>query len=410
MLQQGEKLPAYMLQSRPRSHRYFAASSSLRSEFDKSLKRFHRDLSVCPTGGRGGLLRNAAEVEMGYTPLGGDGSSAQEVGAGGLVRILDSGSSSTNRGSEAQDAREKIPLREESAEEFLFRKTREFNQTLEKNPKDVETWLEFSLFQEKFASLVGNVGRHGVRSVLEKKLSILKRAMKELPNSIPIVSAYVGTFEELNANSEADEEWQSALWRIPGQPRLWQEYIAFKNAQFSSFSVGAVRETYSRAFRSILALKRQLEMDHESQQVFDCTPEQLESQMMDLFLRFCHFERSAGYTERAVALLQALVEINCYCPIFVPTWETQVDEFEVFWDSEAPRFGEEGAVGWDQWTEDAEEELVQREMAIEEAETDAFIASVSSQVGGQFTSDSATVDTSVKQGYLLLDEEEDPCA
>ena len=189
MLQQGEKLPAYMLQSRPRSHRYFAASSSLRSEFDKSLKRFHRDLSVCPTGGRGGLLRNAAEVEMGYTPLGGDGSSAQEVGAGGLVRILDSGSSSTNRGSEAQDAREKIPLREESAEEFLFRKTREvcsvffhfflsrltcipsciaqvqivlgfvdvqFNQTLEKNPKDVETWLEFSLFQEKFASLVGN--------------------------------------------------------------------------------------------------------------------------------------------------------------------------------------------------------------------------------------------------------------
>ena len=48
-------------------------------------------------------------------------------------------------------------------------------------------------------TLVLPVGRHGVRSVLEKKLSILKRAMKELPNSIPIVSAYVGTFEELNA-------------------------------------------------------------------------------------------------------------------------------------------------------------------------------------------------------------------
>ena len=47
----------------------------------------------------------------------------------------------------------------------------------------------------------------------------------------------------------------------------------------------------------------------ESQQVFDCTPEQLESQMMDLFLRFCHFERSAGYTERAVALLQVIVPL-----------------------------------------------------------------------------------------------------
>ena len=34
--------------------------------------------------------------------------------------------------------------------------------------------------------------------MLEKKLSILRRAMKELPNNIFIVSAYVGTFEELN--------------------------------------------------------------------------------------------------------------------------------------------------------------------------------------------------------------------
>ena len=51
-----------------------------------------------------------------------------------------------------------------------------------------------------------------------------------------------------------------------------QEYIAFKNAQFSSFSVGAVRETYSRAFRSILALKRQLEMDHGERTVLQCSP------------------------------------------------------------------------------------------------------------------------------------------
>ena len=85
-----------------------------------------------------------------------------------------------------------------------------------------------------------------------------------------------------------------------------QEYIAFKTAQFSSFSIGSLRETYARAFRSILALKRRLELDTESQVVFETNPEQLESQMMDLFLRYCHLERSAGCTERAVALLQVV--------------------------------------------------------------------------------------------------------
>jgi hypothetical protein len=55
-----------------------------------------------------------------------------------------------------------------------------------------------------------------------------------------------------------------------------------------------------------------------------------------------------GYTERAVAILQAMIEFNCFCP---PAFEEQsffqrVDLFEVFWDSECRRFGEEGAVGW----------------------------------------------------------------
>lgn len=79
--------------------------------------------------------------------------------------------------------------------------------------------------------------------------------------------------------------------------------------------------------------------------------------------------RSLGYTERALALFQALIELNFFAPPAHP-WSRLdrssspedvlaaqnelLEDFELFWDSEAPRIGEDGARGWGQTPEDAE--------------------------------------------------------
>jgi hypothetical protein len=102
--------------------------------------------------------------------------------------------------------------------------------------------------------------------------------------------------------------------------------------------------------------------------------EDLEQNMLYLFLRACLMLRQAGeaillerfffstsdhdragHHERAISAFQALLELNFYMPDRLrrtgveseAIWREQVlSEFESFWDSEVPRIGEEGAKGW----------------------------------------------------------------
>jgi len=56
-----------------------------------------------------------------------------------------------------------------------------------------------------------------------------------------------------------------------------------------------------------------------------------------------------GYRERGVGLYQALMELNFDAPSQIPenySLEDRLALFEQFWDSSAPRFGDQGAVGW----------------------------------------------------------------
>lgn len=62
--------------------------------------------------------------------------------------------------------------------------------------------------------------------------------------------------------------------------------------------------------------------------------------LISLVYRLCVAELQAGYTERAIGVLQALVEYNC----FGPSIPRRAD-FLAFWDSEEPRIGDASSVG-----------------------------------------------------------------
>jgi hypothetical protein len=53
--------------------------------------------------------------------------------------------------------------------------------------------------------------------------------------------------------------------------------------------------------------------------------------------------------EKAIASFQAMLEFNCFCPKELLDETSQLKRFETFWESEAPRIGDEGAVGWANW-------------------------------------------------------------
>jgi hypothetical protein len=57
-----------------------------------------------------------------------------------------------------------------------------------------------------------------------------------------------------------------------------------------------------------------------------------------------------GYTERAVALFQGLIELNLFAPISFSSYPfpRKLGLFKDFWEKECKRFGENGALGWNQ--------------------------------------------------------------
>ena len=79
---------------------------------------------------------------------------------------------------------------------------------------------------------------------------------------------------------------------------------------------------------------------------------------VDIFVQLCHILRQAGHTERAISLFQAAVELNLNYPPSLSTMKLKerLEFLEAFWDSGAPRVGEEGARGWSYWIDHKDEE------------------------------------------------------
>eukprot|EP00478_Filoreta_tenera_P001044 GABV01001053.1.p1 GENE.GABV01001053.1~~GABV01001053.1.p1 ORF type:complete len:291 (+),score=101.50 GABV01001053.1:97-969(+) len=77
----------------------------------------------------------------------------------------------------------------------------------------------------------------------------------------------------------------------------------------------------------------------------------IEETLLTVFFRAVSFEFQAGYTERAFAAFQALIELNVFRPPALhnaPPTQTGI-WFRVFWESDTPRIGEPNAPTWATW-------------------------------------------------------------
>ncbi|KAJ1491271.1 NRDE-2, necessary for RNA interference-domain-containing protein [Baffinella frigidus] len=193
-------------------------------------------------------------------------------------------------------------------------------------------------------------------AITEKKVAILLAALRANPDSEPLLEAYLNTVQdqldpdrlalpllEAYLNTVQDQLdpdrlaglWEAVVAKHAGRPRLWRAYLLHRKRYFKTFSVGAMRA----AFTSLASLE-----------------EAIVSQIEELF----ELERQAGYTERGLALLQALVELNCFAPPTLAGDATALRRaFKTFWESDAPRVGDAGAGGFDVWWAAAQAAAVQ---------------------------------------------------
>jgi hypothetical protein len=79
--------------------------------------------------------------------------------------------------------------------------------------------------------------------------------------------------------------------------------------------------------------------------------EQLYYQLVYISLRLTLFIRESGYSELAVAIWQGVLEMNFFGPQKSLAREEYLILFKEFWESEVPRIGEDGALGWRRFME-----------------------------------------------------------
>ncbi|KAJ0047844.1 hypothetical protein Pint_16778 [Pistacia integerrima] len=245
---------------------------------------------------------------------------------------------------------------EESWEDEVLRKTREFNKLTREHPYDEKGWLAFADFQDTVAS---KQPQKGARiQILEKKISILEKAVELNPDNEELLLSLMKSYQRRDNTDVLIGRWEKVLMQHSGNYKLWREFLHVVRGEFSRFKVSDMRKMYAHAIQAIAAAcTKQFRQVQQVVKPSSSDPAivQLELSLVDIFLSLCRLEWQAGYQELATALFQAEIEFSLFCPSLLLTEQSKHRLFEHFWNSDGSRVGEEGALGWSMWLEKEEE-------------------------------------------------------
>ncbi|GLI71321.1 hypothetical protein VaNZ11_016480, partial [Volvox africanus] len=262
----------------------------------------------------------------------------------------------------------------ESAEEWVLRRTREFNTAVREAPQDVKLWLRFAAFQDTVARLLARRGAEVAGAAAEKKLAILQRALEAHPGHPALLRAMMAASEHLVEPENLRDRWERLLRRTPGEPALWRDYLACRRSAFSSAKLSGLQAAYGNAMHALASERARLQRQAATATAVErpaalAVVSALDRELVRLVLELMELELGAGASEVAIARIQALVEFHCFAPGSLDRGASAsgggmgaagggglrlssgalLRLFENFWEAGAPRAGEEGAVGWAKW-------------------------------------------------------------
>ncbi|MED6172880.1 hypothetical protein PIB30_054061, partial [Stylosanthes scabra] len=271
-----------------------------------------------------------------------------------FIPLSDIGTS--HRAADSDSVSNTASVVEESWEDEMLNKTREFNKLTREHPHDEKVWLAFAEFQDKVAGMQRQKGAR--LQTLEKKISILEKAVELNPDNEVLLLYLLKTYQTRDSSDVLIGRWQKILVQHSGSYKLWREFLHVVQRNFSRFKVSEVRKMYAHAIEA-LSTSCSKHSRQACQSADPSSPDpvivELELGLVDIFLSLCRFEWQAGYRELATALFQAEIEFSLFCPPLLLTGQSKQRLFEYFWNSGGARVGEEGALGWSTWLEKEEE-------------------------------------------------------
>lgn len=210
---------------------------------------------------------------------------------------------------------------------------------VDSDPNNGEAWLDLIEQQDRLlehrehsSKVTGASGQK--LSAAATKLSIYEKAIEKVEDPQFRQRLLLGMMSEgakIWDKKVLSSNWVRLLKQNPNDIRLWIDFLAFRQTNYSTFRFNDVKDV---CIQSLRMLK-------------DSPPGSVKHTRADdigiyLILRLTLFLREAGFSEHAVAIWQAILEFNFYRP----DNGENIWKFEEFWESEVPRIGEIGSRGW----------------------------------------------------------------
>lgn len=223
------------------------------------------------------------------------------------------------------------------------------SRAVEQNPNDIENWL--ALIDHQDVLLQSNTDRRRItnaetKSTAEIKISMYEKALEKMTTLQNREKLLLGLMAE--GLKIWDVKAQSSRWEQISNDNidsllLWISYLNFKQSNFTTFRYEEIKELYLTRIK--LLTRATINAKSESM-------EPLFQQLIYVLLRLTLFIRESGYSELAIAIWQALLEMNFFGPSHTISREKATNAFKDFWEGEVPRMGEDGALGWCKYVED----------------------------------------------------------
>lgn len=140
---------------------------------------------------------------------------------------------------------------EESWEDEMLRKTREFNKLTRECPHDEKVWLAFAEFQDKVAGMQRQ--KRARLQTLEKKISILEKAVELNPDNEELLLCLLKAYQMRDSSDVLIGRWEKILLEHSGSYKLWREFLHVVQKNFSRFKVSEIRKMYAHAIEALSA-------------------------------------------------------------------------------------------------------------------------------------------------------------
>ncbi|RFU31965.1 hypothetical protein B7463_g4343, partial [Scytalidium lignicola] len=214
---------------------------------------------------------------------------------------------------------------------------------VENHPEDVNAWQALIDHQDVLVS----EGRENYRltnaeltSTADIKIHLYEKALEKMKSLKDREALLLGLIIEGSKIWDVTE--QANRWKKISQDNinsllLWKSYLDFKLTNFSKFQFEDVRNIFVDRNNQLLESIKASALDID---------DSLWQNIIYVLLRLTLFLRESGFSELAIAIWQGLLELNFFAPPQTLSPDERSTMFLEFWESEVPRVGEEGALGW----------------------------------------------------------------